>query len=781
MDIGLVIIWLVATAGLWLIGIPICTILFPTAPDRGISFSLPLIATLFILVAYWIGHVNSNTPGFIAALLLIIVIAVFAARRTPTIPWSRGLEPAIVFLAAFTLLLLIRATAPAIHPAGGEKFLDFALLQTVLRSPTLPPVDPWFAGNSLRYYYGGHLVGALLTELTHTSPRYAYNLLVPWFYATLATTTYGLGGWLAYTNNHSYRTGGLLGVLVVGFAGNLATPARMTLQFLPRDIIATYGHSLLGAIRDPYPELVDQYAAGEFFAWDARYVIPDTPNVFPMWTFTNGDLRPHMMSAPLLVLGIALLYTYYTTPTTNRRHRQLITWVALPILTGALALVNTWALPTLWGVLVLTLGFAPTHPSRLLPPRIQQAIPDTLRSKNSIRNNNIDLFRWGLAPLISLSVLAIGAALAAPHLLWHTPIHQGIGFLPPRSNLAGLVLVHGAFLGLFLLYYRTQLRNHLPTDSRIRTIVIIVVVFLVLAGLVVLGNLAAVALFGPLFVLAWWHYRNASTSGFESVLVIAGVGLVLIVEFTYAQVYPHDPRAPRWNTIYKVYHQTWIIWGLAAAPITTALLDTTRPTTKTRQFTSRLPRLKSSHLVVALAVILVVCSLTFGVLVTATTVGPYLTESNQPPLSLNGTAFVLTEHPEEATATRWLQTHDGQPTMVSQPTRTPYQWRNGIGASAGSSLSGIPTVVGWSHEIGYRGEAAFEQRARDVDRLYTGTNHTTTRLLSKYKVALIYMGPHETRAYGQTNFSSIPGVTVAHSSGDVTMYRVNHSELRPLD
>jgi uncharacterized membrane protein len=300
-------------------------------------------------------------------------------------------------------------------------------------------------------------------------------------------------------------------------------------------------------------------------------------------------------------------------------------------------------------------------------------------------------------------------------------------------------------------------------------------------ALFIVADLAAVELFGPLLALAWWAHYVESDCGFELVLVIAGAGLLLIVEFAYAQVYPHDPNAPRWNTIYKVYHQTWIIWGLAAAPIATALLNTARTTSINphRGIVTRFTRIRYEQIASVLTIILIIVSLSFGGFVTAAKLGPQITEPNPAPLSLNGTAYVLTEHPEEASAIRWLQTREGQSTMVSQPTRTPYRWEDGIGASAGSSLSGIPTVVGWSHEAGYRGEPAFDNRARDIDQLYTGSNTTTKQLLATYNVDLIYMGPHETIAYGQRDFSALEGVTIAHQSGNVTIYHVNHTNLHP--
>jgi uncharacterized membrane protein len=148
--------------------------------------------------------------------------------------------------------------------------------------------------------------------------------------------------------------------------------------------------------------------------------------------------------------------------------------------------------------------------------------------------------------------------------------------------------------------------------------------------------------------------------------------------------------------------------------------------------------------------------------------------------TLDATAFVAEEHPREARAIAWLDARPGRPHIV---TAAPggYRWdpAQGKGASAPSSLTGIPTVAGWHHERGYRGPAAFAARVDDVETIYEGSPQRQAALLGEYDVQYVYLGPAERARYDVT-IRDLSGLTVAHSSGGqngVVIYRVEEAAL----
>jgi len=142
--------------------------------------------------------------------------------------------------------------------------------------------------------------------------------------------------------------------------------------------------------------------------------------------------------------------------------------------------------------------------------------------------------------------------------------------------------------------------------------------------------------------------------------------------------------------------------------------------------------------------------------------------------TLDATAFVEDRHPGEAAAIEWIDDLEGQPTLVSAPGTNIYEWRN-----APSSLTGVPTVAGWVHEVGYRGGDAYWERVGHVDAIYTGPRERQVRLLKQYDVQYVYVGPLERDRYGtEIEVGDIPGVTAVEGiPGSVTIYRVDQSKL----
>ena len=95
--------------------------------------------------------------------------------------WKRLAWMEIIALLAFLFMIVIRLTNPDLwHPfKGGEKPMNFAYLNGVLRSTTFPPIDPWFAGGFINYYYFGYVLVGVPALLLGIMPSFAYNLMIP--------------------------------------------------------------------------------------------------------------------------------------------------------------------------------------------------------------------------------------------------------------------------------------------------------------------------------------------------------------------------------------------------------------------------------------------------------------------------------------------------------------------------------------------------------------------------------------------------------------------------
>jgi len=300
-------------------------------PDRGLALSktlgLVLVAWL-IWFAASVGLLSYNRAGLLVIVgpLVLIAVAVVWWQRDH---WARlwhqyrwmWLTTQGIFWVAFALFVLIRAANPDLwHPArGGEKPMDLAFLTAVVRSPSFPPYDPWFAGGMLNYYYFGFVMVGVLVHLTGIAPSTAYNLAVPLLFALTAVGVWGvalaLQGWRGQTAAPRWRdwwqrirvanqrkvVGALLAALLVTVAGNWA----QALWLMPGS--ARDGQSC--EVGDSYAAVAGCFGRPEWAFWDATRVVSiktgdGVINEFPFFTFLFADLHAHMIGLPLLVAAL---------------------------------------------------------------------------------------------------------------------------------------------------------------------------------------------------------------------------------------------------------------------------------------------------------------------------------------------------------------------------------------------------------------------------------------------------------------------------------------------
>ncbi|SHH15291.1 DUF2298 domain-containing protein [Halobaculum gomorrense] len=784
MEYGLVVRWLVALLALGAVGVPLAARLFPRSATRGVGFALPLSSLTLGLVAFWVGRTTFGPIALAVGLLVLLALAAGSlldsdSLRDRTVrlddealdrlPDRRVVaETAAVFAGAFLFVVLIRAFDPGVDPSAGEKFLDYGILKSLLRAGALPPEDMWFAGEPVRYYYGGHLLSALFTTLTATPARFGYNLALAGFFGMLVAAVYDLAGAVAASRGRSRRTAGLLAAFFVGLAANLHTAGWVVLRALPPGARETVS-SLLGF--DP-----SGIVARDFSYWTASRIIPGTINEFPLFAWLNGDLHAHMTMTPFLLLGAALAFALYRTPASETRRRRLLLFGAVPLVGGFQVVLDTWSFPSVLGLAWLALAAAPAAPRTLLPAPLRRRLDVPLTDDADTRLP-AELARPVVAAVLVAGAGAIAVAVAAPFLLVAVAgggSERELAVLPVemRSSLNGLLIVHGAFLGTFVSGLLSAVGRERPLP------VVAGGAALVLAGLAV--DLPALGVFGVLVVAGWVALRT-DRAGFETVLIVGGAGLALIVEV----VYLNEQAGPgRMNTVFKTYAQVWPLWAAAAGVVLTGMLRAVpRPDASLLWPSAGTRDVAASLFVAALLV-------STG-LYAAFAVPAHVTEGYPEEPTLDGTDFVETFHPSQVRAIDWLDAREGQPVILSAPATgvypgaenryghspTMYQWN----ANPAASLTGLPTVAGWHHEVGYRGPEAYFSRVRDVDDAYT-SRARAVEVLREYDVRYVWVGPAERGRYegrGLIDFASIDGVEVvdAASTPTVTVFRVTESEL----
>src|SRR5215208_3890824 len=116
-----------------------------------------------------------------------------------------------VFAVTFAAMALLVAYAPDVW--NTEKPMDAMLMTAIQASDGFPPQDAWMAGETVNYYYLGHLLLALPAHVLGLEPSVAYNLAVAALFALSASAVFTLAGslWAAALARGVQATGGPVG------------------------------------------------------------------------------------------------------------------------------------------------------------------------------------------------------------------------------------------------------------------------------------------------------------------------------------------------------------------------------------------------------------------------------------------------------------------------------------------------------------------------------------------------------------------------------------------
>ncbi len=785
--------WLLVLAALAAVGAPLSAWLFPRLPRRGAAFSLPVTLLGMTTVIFLVGQVTFGLHTVVGGVGAVLAASGLAYRSGATPDW-RGVAGAYaVFAAGFLLLAFFRGAAPTITPAGGEQFLHFGLVKTLSRAETLPPEDMWYAGEPLRYYYGTQLQVASLSMLTDTHLRYGFNLGVATFYGVLVVSAYGLAGAVTAAADRSYRLGGTLGVFFVALGGSFATAIRLLVGQLPRDLMMEYGPAVWG-----YPASRFGLSTAEMYQragtidgwswWYVRYVVEGTIQEFPMYSFVKADLHGHALSTGYVVVAGALAFSYYRLPAERRGRRLAVLVGGLGVVAGVFGFMNTWSLPTAVGLAWLAVAAADAHPTTLLPARVGHALRGPDPEGGRLQWIGAEVWRVLLGVPAAIVVGLVGYVIASPFLVFgHVPENEGVGFFPPRSGLVEFLVIYGAILALFagFVWYRgwPVAREQDPRLQLGGAIVGIVAVGALLTAL----SFPVLAVTGPILLGAWLLVRTDRV-GFEGVLLVAGIGLVLSLELLFAKVAPWPEGHARWNTSLKVAVQGWTLAGAAAGGVSALLLveawealaDVRKRVSHRISDTSRAAtdggrrRTATAVLAGVLVVATVLASAPFPVLAGYTEMGDELADDDE--FSLDGLAVQEYNRPQEMAAIDWLDDREGRPVVIEAPGR-PYQW-----TSTAATMTGLPGVLGWAHhQRNYRPDEWVGHRENATHVVYQESWEWSdaASVLRQHDVTYVYVGPTENDTYGTTlrDFDGKRGLSTAFENERVTIYRVNHTAL----
>ncbi|MBN2044856.1 MAG: phospholipid carrier-dependent glycosyltransferase [Anaerolineales bacterium] len=772
--IGAVALWYLALTVLGWAVFPLVRKALPGLPDNG----YPLVRTAgMLLLAYlsWLAGsvgLGYTKPVIAGVFLLLSALGIWQAvvqrdelTRLLRARWREFLRVEVVFLAAFLLVLLVRYGNPDLwHPyKGGEKPMDFAYFNAILKTVSFPAYDPWYAGGYINYYYFGFVFVGTLVKMLGIVPALAYNIILPTLFAMIFTGAYSAAGnlyrkWEADRDHPAQKTiipawlVGIAGGLITAFLGNLGT-IRMIIEGFQR--LAAQGDfsreaaffTKVGWTFSGFGQLLKgtglPYGMAEFY-WQPSRVIPalnepEPITEFPWFTTIYADLHAHFMSLALVFLALAWVMAVVFSKAWQGSRRWQVVWsfAFAGVSIGALRPTNTWDLPAylaLGGVAVIFAAFR--YGGESPPMRLNAA-----------------QWKWGQAIGGSLILMVLTFLLYQPFARWYgMPYSQVMLWRGTHTPISSYFVHWGLFLFILVFWMGWETRQWMaatPLSALRRLEPYRALIYagggLILLAMLVMAVWLKVRIHLVAMPLAVWTavllFRKGASDSKRMVLFMTGTALFLTM---LVEVVVLSGDIGRMNTVFKFYLQAWVLFGASSAAAFGWTLTEMRRWQEGWQSAWR----------IGLA-LLALGAFMFPLTATMTKVQDRM--SAQAPHTLDGMAFMITsEYPdeggvvqldEEYEAIRWAQENiTGTPVIVEANTPL-YRW-----GSRFSIYTGLPTVLGWDwHQTQQRGFSQVTRipgRQEAIRMFYLMDDRTLTEeFLREYQVDYIILGQLERNYY----------------------------------
>ncbi|MDY6867845.1 MAG: DUF2298 domain-containing protein [Chloroflexota bacterium] len=781
---------------------PLAYRLLGKLPDRGYALSRALGLLLWGFI-FWIfcslGVLRNNPGGILFALILLLALSLWAGWEKWGEMWEwvkenrrLVLTAEVVFLISFLFMTLVRASDP--DATGTEKPMELAFINAILNSETFPPHDPWLSGYAISYYHFGYILAGMLAKFTFTTGGVAFNLMLSSVFAMSAVGAYGVLHNLlsCFNQNHKGEINpigwGLFGPLFLLFISNLEGVLEVLHQAgvgwnLETGTSRLWAWINIESLLRPPSQPLTLVPQRFWWWWQASRVIQDIDllgNVsglspideFPAFSFVLGDLHPHVLVTPFVMLVVGLALNVFLGGMDCDKKvlgfHLPYRWdgfLASAVLLGGIAFLNTWDLPVYFALLVGAY---------------------TLRQ---VMKKGWDWERLGDAIKLAVPLGVVSLILYLPFFISFQS--QAGGLLPnlfyPTRGLYLWVMFGPLFIPIFLLFIWLW-RKRAEADwgwGGILSLIIIVALFVMStilgfrlagtdAGQAIIASQGETSFFGLLLAALSHRLRygvtlltlgvllaisisyllglitpNESEKQFSNVMpfvllmVVLGGLMVLAPEFVYLQ----DNFGARMNTIFKFYYQAWMLWSLSAGFATVILI------------------LRGSWPAKILVVIFILLGLVYPVLAFPTKTANFHPTNGY---TLDASGYMEAYQPDEAAAIKWLS--EAEYGVVAEAIGGQYS-----NFARVATHSGQPTVLGWpGHEGQWRGGyTEVGGREEDIRILYeTPSWETALEIIRRYEIRYIYIGSLEKSTYAINPFKFEQNLQVGFEQNGMMVYVV---------
>jgi YYY domain-containing protein len=638
----------------------------------------------------WLGFSPAYTLGIFLILAGIVFSTVQKARIGILSDLKDGKWYYALFLLVFSTMLVVRMFHSDIAIGPWDKFMNHGFIASMMRTPVVPPLDPWFAGGRLDvYYYLGHWCFATLGVISHIPSWILFQFVAPTVASVSAVQLYGIGKLLL-------KKFSLLPVILL-FITN--------------------------------PAFINDYLNGVslfYLLSSSVRVIPATFTEYPLYTFLHGDAHAHAMGVfnqTFFILLVVYLFTKWQKLINSER---VLCVILAGISLGTMAGMNAWNLFSYGPLFVLAaiviwyqthrgaegeeFSGVKTWISRICVHFCHDVSSLLKKGTEISHSSGAILYLWILVPLIALLSYA-------PFFLMMNPYGaQGIGIVYSKTTVPEFFLAFGWFLVLLLCTLYSDIKKH--------PILIVIAIPFIIAGYPLIG-----------FILVLLAYLVVRHEGVSDFLFACGLLLALLCELVYIIDSTNWGEWYRLNTVWKLYAAAWLLLGVGALASASIRVE---------QFMDRACHTERGAIIGRYIPKLVVGWIVILILFAPVVNHELRSVSYYEIQGIDGFDWMKRTNPDDYAAAMYLSELPGEYVLVEAGGNFDLHY------TRMSSVTGIPSILGGTaHEQSWRGDNPpgwVEERISDLSIRYEQPERTS-EIMAKYNADFLILGAAERTQY----------------------------------
>ncbi|MEM5804115.1 MAG: DUF2298 domain-containing protein, partial [Candidatus Aenigmatarchaeota archaeon] len=279
-----------------LITLPFSFDIFRNLIDRGYAINKCFSFLMLSFIVYFFTRIINMKFNKLTILISLVVLFIFSLfqivkYKRDIIKNFKELKKYIViseilFILIFLLAIFFKSLRPDLD--RGEGPMDFAYIQTIVRSEKLPPPYPWLINTNLEnvYYYFGHFSYAIIIKILGIETSKGYILGLTTTFALIGLSSFSLG----YNLTKDYKLA-FLCMFLITFGSSLLSLFHLLFSINPKIQfnITEYRVSMEKGF-------IERFLRGDQLFWWSTRIIPWTITEFPWFSLLWGDLHAHFVS-----------------------------------------------------------------------------------------------------------------------------------------------------------------------------------------------------------------------------------------------------------------------------------------------------------------------------------------------------------------------------------------------------------------------------------------------------------------------------------------------------